>query len=58
MKAFEVIANVKGQEVRATVFAPTREDASQIGRRELGYEMRGTFFPLHWSELSVVKRVK
>lgn len=58
MKAYELIAAVKGQEVKSTVFAYTKEDAKQIARQEMGYKIKGEFFSLHWSEILGVKRVK
>ena len=58
MKAFNVKATVKGKEVSIEVKANTAEDAKQIARREIGYEMKGEFFPLHWSEIRTCKRVK
>ena len=58
MKSFKVTATVKGIEVTATVNAFTAEDARQKARKDLGYEMRGIFFPLHWSEILGCEEIK
>jgi hypothetical protein len=58
MKTFKVRAIVKGQQVSTIVNALTKEDARQIARRELGYEMHGKFFPLHWSEIRSCNQVR
>jgi hypothetical protein len=57
MKTFKVRAIVKGQQVSTIVNALTKEDARQIARRELGYEMQGKFFSLHWSQITSCERV-
>jgi len=58
MKTYNVNATVKGKETSIEVKANTAEDAKQIARRELGYEMKGSFYPLHGSEIRTCKRVK
>ena len=52
MKAFKVSAVVKGKEVTIILEAASSWDARQKARTELGYETRGNFFPLHWSEIT------
>lgn len=54
MKTFEVTAIVKGEKVTTTVQAIGGIEASREARQKLGYEMRGQFFPLHWSEIKQV----
>lgn len=58
MKTFNVNATVKGKETSIELKANTAEDAKQIARRKLEYEIKGSFFPLHGSEIRTCQRVK
>lgn len=58
MKNFKVSANVKGIETSINIEAIGKEEARQEARKKLGYEMRGVFFPLHWSEITACQELK
>lgn len=55
MKLFKVTSN---ENKSVVVKSNTKESARQIARKQLGYVMRGEFFPLHWSEIKSTIRIK
>ena len=55
---FEVTAIVRDERVKKIIYATGRVEAGREARELLGYHIRGSFFPLHWSEIKEVIQLK
>lgn len=55
---FEVTAIVRDKRVKQIIYATGRLEAAREARQMLGYYMKGSFFPLHWSEIKETTQLK